>query len=526
MELYVISWPEADTFSYALCLVVMLRQGGALIALPSGFVSVGALQGAEPIAGVTLGLHTAIVVPAVILESGSPQVVGQDLDVILLGVSDAVIPLLVPYSQSPVVESELTGFAEDPSYLPDPVVLMKSAKEWIEVVSRGPDPDFYSAEEVTPPAGLPEAKVKAKAKPGEKAKARSGAALVADQIKALSALLPVMAEQLSTMQEEQKRMQTILEGQSMVPPMRPSQVPVSLPAHAFAQMMGSPPRTKGVSYVPPPPKTGLDPAPKVTFDLEEERDPMEGSTLAHAVYQQSKALTSLVSHLQQGGDPLLDHQAMSSTTSSRGAAGRERLQRELSDRSGNFFLQVMQNAFKRMKPATPTPPDVVSIAAVDFSMIQYLERCGGYGNSKEMGLVMYGLAFVADAAAREDMAGVQEHLAVLLVAIEQAVQDQGKWDLAFQLLLAEDPPPGMFTYKGAGIQGTGRAKAFSPLCPQKWATVALAFAKEMDYIQTRRNEAAKKPPVNPQQGPSNPNPKKKGRYPKSKAQDRLEEEQT
>lgn len=509
-ELYVIGWPVAEEeVQHGLCFVVMLRQGGALIAVPPGLVSVGALQGAEPITGITIGLHTTLVVPAVILQADGVQVVQQDLNVVVLDVSEGVLQLLTPYSTCEVQEEEILGFAEDLSLLPDPGELLRSVREWVEVVGQGGgDLTFYSAEEqggATPPG--PRAKQKAKAT--EKAKRSSPAAQVAEQIKALSGLLPVMSEQLTVLQEEQKRMQQFLEGQAITPPVRPSQVPVSMHPQAFAQMMGSPPRTKGMSLVAPPPKRPAAATPTFQGQLEEEEGmALEGNTLALAVLQQSKALTSLVSHLQQGGDPLLDHQGTSSSTSSRGAAGREKLQKELAERSGSFFLQVIQNAYRRMKPASPTPTSLADVAASDFSMIQYLERCGGYGGSKEMGLVMS-----------------QEHLSLLLVAVEQAVQDQGKWDLAFQLMLVEDPPRAMFTYGGGVAHTTGRVKAFSSLCPQRWATVALAYAKELDFIQSRRQEAAKKASVAPQQGPVAPNPKKKGKYPKSKANPEKAEEE-
>ena len=296
-------------------------------------------------------------------------------------------------------------------------------------------------------------------------------------------------------------------------------------------MMGSPPRTKQMTLMPPP--------PKVPVSQDEERGDEElpaemmggapdlggSNVLAQAVLQQSKALTSLVAHLQHGGDPLLDSQGALSSMSSRGAANREKLQKELAAGSGSFFLQVMQNAFRRMKPATPLPSSLADIAASDFSMIQYLERCGGYGNAKEVGLIMYALGFVADAAMRQDMEGVQEHLALTLVAIEQSVQDQNTWDLAFQLTLLEDPPQAMFSYRNNAVQSTGRTKAFSALCPQRWATVALAYAKELDYIVSRRSDAAPKKAPQPaaELGTTVPaNPKRK-QFPKAKASAQKEE---
>ena len=119
----------------------------------------------------------------------------------------------------------------------------------------------------------------------------------------------------------------------------------------------------------------------------EEESPVgsRGDALAQAVLEQSKALTSLVAQLQQGGDPLLDAQHLPSGSSSRGAAGRERLQRELRGRSGGFFLQVLQNAHRRMKPAAALPQTLEEISQTDFSLCQYLERYRGYGQARELG---------------------------------------------------------------------------------------------------------------------------------------------
>ena len=52
-----------------------------------------------------------------------------------------------------------------------------------------------------------------------------------------------------------------------------------------------------------------------------------------------------------------------------------------------------------------------------------------------MGIVQYALAFIVDMA----LQGVQEHLGLLIVGIEQYAQD-GKWELRFLLTLLEDPP--------------------------------------------------------------------------------------
>ena len=137
--------------------------------------------------------------------------------------------------------------------------------------------------------------------------------------------------------------------------------------------------------------------------------------------------------------------------------------------------------------------------------------------SKRAGTILYALSFVMDAAVREDMAGVQEHLALLYVAIEQANLDQGRWDLAFQFLLLDDPPSQLWSYNRTGNpMSSGRARAFAPLCPQRWATVSLAFLKELDSFQNRRVEMGKKAqPAQVEDPPGPPSPKRK-RFPKPK----------
>ena len=166
-----------------------------------------------------------------------------------------------------------------------------------------------------------------------------------------------------------------------------------------------------------------------------------------------------------------------------------------------------------MRPASRVPASLEEMAATDFSMVQYLERFGGYGNARELGIVQYALSFVVDCALRGDLEGVREHSSLLAVALEQAAQDQNRWELAFQLLLLEDPPPQIWSYRQGGAPRTGRARAFSALCPQRWASVALAYTKEIDYLQNRRQEVSKakaQPPAQPLQ----PQPKKKGKFPR------------
>eukprot|EP00435_Cladocopium_sp_Y103_P016348 s3554_g4.t1 len=265
-------------------------------------------------------------------------------------------------------------------------------------------------------------------------------------------------------------------------------------------------------------------APKPKRETAEEKSPVAGDPLAQAVLEQSKALTSLVAHLQQGGDPLVDGHGSSSGGSlgTRGSVGRERLQRELAARSGGFFLSVLQNAARRLRPASRLPESIEALSQTDFSMIQYLERFGGYGQSKELGLIQFALAHIADALVHGDTPGAQEHLALLMVGVEQACMDHGRWELAYRLMLLEEPPSQLWSYRPSGYDP--KLKAFAPLCPQRWTTVALAYSKEIDYIHQKRSEMSSSAKSSNQKPADPAQPKKKGRFPRGKANQDAEKE--
>lgn len=526
-ELYLLSWPivpgggEESQLGY--CYVILRREGGFLLGLPKGLMSPEDLAvGVSSPEGV-VGPSTTLSVPSVRAEAETMVPREEDIEVVVVDFGDQILQALATYD--PELSEVTLAFDEDPQVLPDGPTLMRFAKEWISV-SGSERADFYSAEE----AEVPKAKSKAKAaeRPAKKAAARASPQQVAEHIRTISDLLPAMAAQLSELRDEQRRIQHLVEGQGAATPPRASQAPVSMPMQQFAGLMGSPPKVRGLGLKSPPP------APKVSFALdsyrgvqeqaeEEEAAPLAeaeggGDSLALAVLEQSRALTSLVSHLQHGGDPLLDVSASSSSLSSKGALNREKLQKELANRSGGFFLSVVQNAYKKLKPASKTPSSIKEVAATDFSMLQYLERFGFYGNARDIGIAQYALSFIIDCAVHEDWDGVMEHAALMAVGLEQAAQDGSRWDLGFQLMLLEDAPTTMWSFpRNSNLAQTGRQKAFGSLCPQKWATVALAYTREMDFIANRRLEMAKKgQPSIPPSMPAAPVPKRKGKFPKAR----------
>ena len=469
-EPFVLFWPpsgiEGNYMAYAH--VVIQRPGGFLLAVPVGFIPLAELQEASLADGsALLGPHTVVPVPGIRMSDSGPLPAGEDVDVQLVDVSDDALPGLVAWAESGVTEDQLVAFSLDPSVTPDLSTLLQMAMDWLRE-SGAQRATFYSAAEEEPVVA-PKKSTAPKQK--EKAKRVTPAKQVADHISTMAALLPTMAAQLAAMQENQRALQEEMRGYSTSPPPRPTQQPVTMTPGQYASIMGAPPKTKGLALMPPPPKVAqpfmdsrLSPQEQAEECLGEDELP-EGGSLSQAVWMQSRALTALVQQMQMG-DPLFEGASSSTATSSRGAQGREKLQRELTQRSGNFFLTVMQNMHRRMKPASPVPSTLEGLAGTDLSMVHYLERFGSFANTRDMGVTAYAVAFVVDCALRGDLQGLREHLALLIVGLEQYSQDQ-KWDLGFILMLLEDPPPTMFTYRGNQAIQTGRNKAFAPLCPQR-----------------------------------------------------------
>ncbi len=534
LDYYTLAWPPdtagQDDALVSVALVVMKRNGGLLLGLPVGFIPVEDLQAASDLeSGSVLGPHSTFTVPA-IREDGQELLEGQDVEVLVIDASEDVLPALGNFDP---VEGASFYFADDAALAPAPDVLLSVVKDWLASQS-STKTAFYSADEemipdadqvpVTPmePSQVPEEGTpKVRKAPAAKAGKRVTTASLAEQLGSVTQLLPAIASRLDLIQQEQNALRGQLASAEHVVPPRPSQQPVSTSLVNFAKMMGSPPRVKSAPATAAPlPMAAASSAPPtldlpMTLQEQAEEFPAPGSsTLAQAVLEQSKALTTLVAQLQTGGDPLLDSHGSSSGLSlgSKGAAGRERLQTELSNRSGQFFLMVTQNAWKRMKPASRLPQSLEAVASTDFSMVTYLEKFGGYGSCRELGLIQYSLAHIFDCALHADMDGVREHVALTMTSLEQAAQDNNRWELAYQLTLLEDPPNQLWSYRQAGQNP--RLRAFAPLCPQRWATIALAYMKEVDYIQNRKVDLVKRP------GPpvvKEPSPKKGGKGNKKKA---------
>lgn len=112
-----------------------------------------------------------------------------------------------------------------------------------------------------------------------------------------------------------------------------------------------------------------------------------------------------------------------------------------------------------MSPTIPAPRDLKETASV--SMVEYWERYGGYGQSRELGMIQWSLAHVYDAMAREDHGAMRDHLALTIAMVDQANQDGGSWQLAWLLRLLDDPPANLWINRAS--TATGSRRPFSPL---------------------------------------------------------------
>ena len=403
------------------------------------------------------------------------------------------------------VESQ--GFAPEGGVFPDFPPLLAEVRGWLQDEA-GERLAFYSAveEEALEPPATAKAKAKAKAKREGGAK-RASTAQLQDQIELLTSLLPQLSNQVTSLASRQQ----LLEERLAAPPQAPQATAKPhqerfLPGQPKAPMphdmlraltgrVGPPPRAKDpagrVEEEPELPPLGAGALEKEEAELLQPGAAGSNDPMTTAVLEQSRALTQLVSHLVSA-DGLSDVAALGSSGAlglgMRGAAKRERLQQELATGSGQFLLQVAQQACRRLSPTEQVPTSLAEACRQKPSLFTtYVERTGGYGSHRDAGLVMWILANLSNALLAEDVLAAGDLAALAMVALEQSVIDNGRWDVAYLLSLLEDPPSAIFAHRPPSQNP--RLRAFGPLCPQGWATTAMTYVKEVDGLASRRAEA-------------------------------------
>ena len=157
------------------------------------------------------------------------------------------------------------------------------------------------------------------------------------------------------------------------------------------------------------------------------------------------------------------------------------------------------------EPAGPEAPFAFGASSLQprrASAEKAAERFGGFGSQRGLGVMFWLLANIVDCMIAGDTTGAEEMAALALMAVEQASQDAGSWEVAYLLTLMEDPPHQLFQHRPQSQNP--RLRAFGGLTPQPWVTTTLAYIKEIDAIQSRRGEAmgAAKPKPSTQPPPS------------------------
>ena len=151
--------------------------------------------------------------------------------------------------------------------------------------------------------------------------------------------------------------------------------------------------------------------------------------------------------------------------------------------SMRWWDQCAGGCFQRC-PA-PWPIGSREMMAQGVSGTCYMERFGGYGKQRDLGIIQFQVMTCMDFLQMENLDAARDSLSLLAVMLEQATLDGGSLELGQLLTLTDDPPSAIFTNR---TSQTSRAKAFSPLADQRWVTTALAYIKELDTITSKRLE--------------------------------------
>ena len=501
------------------CVPVLSRTGGILLNLPRNAISedvlIDSLEVAEADAliGPSKGVLTNLC-----YEDDENQIVVQNVptSTLVVDFSDSILECMREYDPAVEAESDLVPFSKDfPSSLLVSAEVVVSAKQWIEQLNS--ERVFYSAREdpvepaeeaaevlpVTPTAKNVASKKASQPKRVTNAQVLDQLSILVAQVKSISARQDALEKPSAVVAPEQPSGNI-----AVVPPVSAGLSAKPQPGGAFA---------KYAKAVGPPPKV------RAPTNLVQERievaDPSllpeaqeETPALMQAISQQSSAMLALVSHLAGAQDSLTDLQipGLLSTTT-KGVQKRERMQSDLASGSSTYYLQMMQQLHKRLHPAKPLPKTESELSHLSF--LEYLEKTGGYRNSRETGLILWLVGHIIDAAALEDLHMVKERLALLAIALEQSSVDKGDWGIAYLLSLASDPLLTMFQDRTTVVSPFNHP--FSSLVPPSWATAVLAYVKELEVLSNKKSDtvAVKKPPKNPADPPS---PKRKQpRFPKA-----------
>ena len=427
-SLLVLEIPESigpeTTGCNSFALPLMQRRGGLLLVVPMGAIDRDKLVDEMTSDGEDLlGPSESFIAELAVEEDGGATVlIGVKCRFMVVD-SDQVLSFAKEYVPEEDDVKDIVLFNDEhPSALPTLVEIPEQVMEWTRGDHAG-RAHFYSAPEAEPmPSPAP------KTPPPKKAtQKRITNATMMDQLSALQAQVQALVNaqavgvQQTTEVAEGPTAPGV--GKQLGVPKMPALSSPSYVDGAFGKESSSFGWTTSEIYggFPGPVKS------RVVMPKDEPKDWKDGAAasgdpLLHAISQQGSALTALVAHLAASSsdrmNDLSGNAATSLSSSTKGVQRRERLQ--------DFYLQLLQQLHRRMFPSRALPKTEEEFQGTDLSLLQYLERFGGYKNQRETGLTLWLLGYVLDALIQNDVAKAQEHLALTIAALEQTGVD-GDW---------------------------------------------------------------------------------------------------
>ena len=486
--------------------VVLTRQDGLLLALPelaisADILALGNQEGTQGLVGPSTRVEVvcaaldeeAIALPPVPVE-------GRTLTVLLVDFTNDVLPFLKALRDRDLLDSVHAYEMLEPLLVPESSDLVARALAWASSdEAQEIRIQFYSADDVPETPSMPDPKRRSRTKqagadPGgtgatkAAAKKRPTVHQLAESLELITRTLPTITEQLQDLTIRTEAMEKGIQTQGS----RPSALRVPLGSLAMSGSAKPSSPASLVKAMPPPRNTSGQPSTRVTFSQKEAEEleedlPVQSGDLARAMLEQSKAITALVSQIAgNSADPLSDLGSASSSLSSKGALGRQRLQAELAAHRGTFFTSVLQSMSRRMRPAMSADVGMGDLRDRGVTPTQYLERFGGFGRTKDVGMIIWQVAMIMNHLQEDNVQAAKDAISLLFVCLEQTALDGGSMQVGLLLSLTEDPPASLFSARS--IATASQPRPFAPTANQRWVTTALQFLKEMDVIATRRQD--------------------------------------
>ncbi|CAE7365687.1 mok12, partial [Symbiodinium necroappetens] len=448
-----LTWPllvEDVEEPRVLALPLKRRLGGFMVALPAYLGPSLAEDAASEQPLDMLGLSTIVSVPAVEEdEQGNELPVGLECSVLLLDADDGLSERMVPYD--PVTDLDVVSFVPGSSQLvPEPEALQRAATDWVEGAASEKLGFYTAAEELPEDSAAPVVQApKRQAMP----KKRVTVSQLSEQVTALTGVLPGLVEQMKSLVERQNQLEKaapVPQLEKAAPALLPAKAPVPVHQQPFPQAGAQAAGSLGILAKSLPAPSKLAPAlapPPLPAPSAAKPSPL--ATAADSASGDAKALRVL----RLG-------ELLETSVSGKGSAKRERLQQDLAAGSSTFFLQVCQEAHRRLHPALPVPTSMEDMRAQGrLSLVSYLERQGRYAQQRGSGLIMLTLATIGDCFLRGDTHAAMEHLGLALAATEQSCTDNGR-----------------------GQAANTRLRAFSRFCDA-------GLREEVDLLSQRRKDA-------------------------------------